>query len=81
MRHEGPDEPPGIRAEGEKITVLDAFSLSQAEWEEVELLYESCLGLTAEEMLVRMLQGAGKEQQKFLALGIMVGRQSICPQA
>ncbi len=59
------------------MTALDAFSLSPAEWEEVEILYESCQGLSAEEMLARMLRGADKEQQKFLALGIMVGRLSI----
>jgi hypothetical protein len=32
--------------------------------------------LPADKLVARLLEGAGKEQQKYLALGIMVGRAS-----
>lgn len=58
------------------MTALDAFSLSPADWEDVESSYEAVDGLPAEEMLVRLLHNTTKEQQKWLALGLMVGRAS-----
>lgn len=58
------------------MSALDAFSLSPAEWEDVESSYDSVDGLPAEEMLIQLLHNTTKEQQKWLALGLMVGRMS-----
>jgi hypothetical protein len=58
------------------MTALDAFTLSPADWDDVESSYEAVDGLPAEEMLVQLLQNTTKEQQKWLALGLMVGRAS-----
>ena len=58
------------------MTALDAFSLSESDWEEVESSYEEVDGKPAEEMLACLLQNTTKEQQKWLALGLMVGRAS-----
>lgn len=68
------------------MTALDAFSLSREDWEDVEASYEAALSETsptagkdwgrAEQMLVSLLQNTTPEQQKWLALGIMVGRAS-----
>lgn len=58
------------------MTALDAFSLSEKDWEEVEMCYEAVNGLPAEEMLVQLLHRTTAEQQKWLALGLMVGRAS-----
>lgn len=58
------------------MTALDAFSLTPAEWEDVESRYEAVEGLPAEEMLIQLLHNTTKEQQKWLALGLMVGRAS-----
>ena len=56
------------------MTALDAFSLSEQQWESVESRYEAVEGLAAEDMLVRLLHGTTPEQQQWIALGIMVGR-------
>lgn len=68
------------------MTAIDAFSLSAADWEDVEASYEAALAEAsagskkdwdrAEGLLVRLLQNTTTEQQKWLALGIMVGRAS-----
>mgnify|MGYP001325811763 FL=1 len=58
------------------MTAKDAFSLTQAEWDRVEERYRKVSGLPAEEMLVELLAGASRDQQQYLALGIMVGRAS-----
>jgi len=33
-------------------------------------------GLPAEDMLVQLLAGASRDQQQYLAIGIMIGRAS-----
>ena len=58
------------------MTAKDAFSLSSRQWEEVEEIYQKASGLPAEEMLVELLAGASRDQQQYLALGIMIGRAS-----
>lgn len=68
------------------MTALDAFSLTPAEWEDVEASYEAALAETsqtagkdverAEGLLLTLLQNTTTEQQKWLALGLMVGRAS-----
>lgn len=68
------------------MTALDAFSLTPAEWEDVEASYEAALAETsqtagkdverAEGLLLALLQNTTTEQQKWLALGLMVGRAS-----
>lgn len=68
------------------MTTLDAFSLTPAEWEDVEASYEAALAETsqtagkdverAEGLLLALLQNTTTEQQKWLALGLMVGRAS-----
>ncbi len=58
------------------MTAKDAFSLTPAEWDRVEEIYRKVGGLPAEEMLVELLAGASRDQQQYLALGIMVGRAS-----
>ena len=58
------------------MSAIDAFSLSTRDWEDVESSYEEVATLPAEDMLSRLLQNSSKEQQKWLALGLMVGRAS-----
>ena len=58
------------------MTAKDAFSLTPAEWDWVEEIYSKVAGMPAEEMLVELLAGASATQQRYLALGIMVGRAS-----
>lgn len=65
------------------MTALDAFSLSPAEWEDVEASYEAALAEAtgpdwerAEKLLVQLIHNTTAEQQKWLALGLMVGRVS-----
>ena len=58
------------------MTAKDAFSLSSRQWEKLEDRYGEVAGLEPEEMLATLLRGATIEQQKYLALGIMVGRAS-----
>ena len=58
------------------MTAKDAFSLTPAEWDRVEERYRKVAGMPAEEMLVELLAGASRDQQQYLALGIMVGRAS-----
>ena len=68
------------------MTALDVFSLSPADWEDVENSYGEALEGTskvgwsdlerAEVLLIQLLQNTTIEQQKWLALGIMVGRAS-----
>jgi phage-related baseplate assembly protein len=58
------------------MTARDAFSLSPAEWDRVEEIYSKVAGRPAEDMLAELLAGASSDQQRFLALGIMVGRAS-----
>lgn len=75
-----------IAGEGDRMTALDAFSLSPADWEDVESSYEAALAETsqtagkdverAEGLLLALLQNTTTEQQKWLALGLMVGRAS-----
>ena len=58
------------------MTAKDAFSLTPAEWNRVEEIYRRVAGLPAEDMLVQLLAGASRDQQQYLALGIMIGRAS-----
>ncbi len=58
------------------MTAKDAFSLTPAEWDRVEERYRKVDGLPAEEMLAELLAGASRDQQQYLALGIMIGRAS-----
>lgn len=58
------------------MTAKDAFSLTTAEWDRVEERYRKVAGMPAEDMLVELLAGASRDQQQYLALGIMVGRAS-----
>ena len=58
------------------MTAKDAFSLSTAEWDQVEEIYRKVSCLPAEEMLAELLAGASRDQQQYLALGIMIGRAS-----
>ncbi len=65
------------------MTALDAFSLTPAQWEDVEASYEAALAeaagpdwTRAEKLLVQLLHNSTTEQQKWLALGLMVGRAS-----
>ena len=58
------------------MTAKDAFSLSPRQWEEVEERYKKVSCLPAEEMLAELLAGASRDQQQYLALGIMIGRAS-----
>ena len=58
------------------MTARDAFSLTPTEWERVEERYKNVSCLPAEDMLVELLAGASRDQQQYLALGIMVGRAS-----
>ena len=58
------------------MTAKDAFSLTPAEWDRVEERYRTVADLPAEDMLVELLAGASRDQQQYLALGIMVGRAS-----
>ena len=57
-------------------TAKDAFTPSAREWADLERKYADVMALPAEKMLARLLEGASKEQQKYLALGVMVGRMS-----
>jgi len=58
------------------MTAKDAFSLTPAEWNRVEEIYRRVAGLPAEDMLVQLLAGASRDQQQYLAIGIMIGRAS-----
>ena len=58
------------------MTAKDAFSLTPAEWNRVEERYRKVAGMPAEDMLVELLAGASRDQQQYLALGVMVGRAS-----
>jgi len=58
------------------MTAKDAFSLTPAEWDRVEEIYRRVAGLPAEDMLVQLLAGASRDQQQYLAIGIMIGRAS-----
>jgi len=68
--------PEAARERGRGMTAKDAFSLSPAEWDRVEERYRKVAGMPAEDMLVELLAGASRDQQQYLALGIMVGRAS-----
>lgn len=57
-------------------TAKDAFSLSAREWAALERKYAEVMALPADKMLTRLLEGASKDQQQYLALGVMVGRMS-----
>lgn len=59
------------------MTALDAFSLTPAQWDELESRYEKVAHLPAEEMLVELIGNATPQEQKWLVLGIMVGRASV----
>lgn len=63
------------------MTAFDAFSLSEKEWDEIESRFESVADNSAEEMLERLLIEADHHDQKWLALGIMIGRISIFPES
>ena len=57
-------------------TAKDAFSLSARDWAKLERKYAEVMVLPADKLVASLLEGASKEQQKYLALGIMVGRMS-----
>ena len=57
-------------------TAKDAFTLSAREWAELEKTYSEVACLPADKMLARLLKDASKNEQKAMALGIMVGRTS-----
>ena len=57
-------------------TAKDAFTLSAREWAELEKTYSEVACLSAPKMLARLLKDASKNEQKAMALGIMVGRAS-----
>ena len=58
------------------MTAKDAFTLTSREWAELEEKYSVVAHLPADRMLARLLKDASKNEQKALALGIMVGRAS-----
>lgn len=58
------------------MSALDAFSFTPREWAKLEAEYLEVASLGAEKMCARLLKDATKDQQKFLALGIMCGRAS-----
>ena len=64
------------KARGPMTTAKDAFSLSARDWAKLERKYAEVMVLPADKLVARLLEGASKEQQKYLALGIMVGRMS-----
>ena len=57
-------------------TAKDAFSLSAREWADLERKYSEVAWLPADKMLARLLKDASRNEQKAMALGIMVGRAS-----
>ena len=57
-------------------TAKDAFALSAREWADLERKYSEVACLPADKMLARLLKDASKNEQKYLALGVMVGRMS-----
>ncbi len=59
------------------MTVREAFRLSPKEWEVVESKYEEIAAQDADGMVAALLKGATFDEKKFLAWGIMVGRQSM----
>lgn len=58
------------------MTAKDSFSFTAREWAQLEEEYSEVAHLPADRLTARLLSGATKEQQKFLALGIMIGRMS-----
>jgi len=68
------------------MTALDAFNLTPQEWDEVEVGYERAYDAAtqaskreldvATNLLALLIEGMDREQQKALALGILVGRTS-----
>jgi hypothetical protein len=64
------------------MSALDAFSLSERDWEDVEDRYERAAeGAAGAEdqaaaILVSLLAGLTDCEQKALALGVVVGRMS-----
>lgn len=58
------------------MTAKDAFTLTAREWADLEAKYSDVACLPAERMLTRLLKDASKNEQKAMALGIMVGRAS-----
>jgi len=72
------------------LTVVDAFCLSEQQWDQVELRYEEAQeramesrgvpgdGLEyPERLLVALLDGLSDVEKMALALGVMVGRASV----
>ena len=57
-------------------TAQDAFALSAREWADLERKYSEVACLPADKMLARLLKDASRNEQKAMALGIMVGRAS-----
>lgn len=57
-------------------TAKDAFALSAREWADLERKYSEVACLPADKMLSRLLKDASRNEQKAMALGIMVGRAS-----
>lgn len=57
-------------------TAKDAFALSAREWADLERKYSEVACLPADKMLARLLKDASRNEQKAMALGIMVGRAS-----
>jgi hypothetical protein len=64
------------------MSALDAFSLSERDWEDVEGRYERAAeGAAGSEdqaaaILVSLLAGLSDVEQKALALGVVIGRMS-----
>jgi hypothetical protein len=57
-------------------TAKDAFALSAREWADLERKYSEVACLPADKMLARLLKDASRNEQKAMALGIMIGRAS-----
>jgi len=72
--------------EVEKVTAIEAFNLSEKQWNEVEDRYEAAMKASeggqdqALSLLTELLTGLKPQERQALALGVMVGRMSVVPQ-
>lgn len=72
--------------EVEKVTAIEAFNLSEKQWNEVEDRYEAAMKAAeggqdqAISLLTQLLTGLKPQERQALALGVMVGRMSVVPQ-
>jgi len=74
--------------EVEKVTAIEAFNLSEKQWNEVEDRYEAAMKAAqtqggqdqAISLLTGLLTGLKPQERQALALGVMVGRMSVVPQ-